>query len=234
MTRSEYLAKIRQYLYDPDGKVWTDDELDRMLDEAVRTFCSDTGMYRGRISLFADTSGRVRMPRNYISLVAGWNPERELKTISVNALNAERGDYISAEGMADYIYEDLDSGGTLRLCPNPNGRQDLRVLQPWYPYGIPNLPGYGIPVNVEDRGIPFLIHHYIPAGDLVYIRVEELERIADHMSVIYHVLYQAFLSDGDFQDESRAQGYHQIYKSRIARLNQLRTVQSIRKRSNFY
>lgn len=234
MKLETYLKKIRQHLYDPDGKVWTDDELERMLEEAGRTFCADTGMYRGRISLLADSSGRVRMPRNYISLVAGWNSEREMKSLSVNALNAERGDYIFAEGMADYIYEDLDSGGTLRLCPNPNGRQDLRVLRPWYPYGIPNLPGYGIPVNAEDRGIPYQIYHYRPAGDLVYIRVEELERIADYMSIVYHVLYQAYLSDGDFQDESRSQGYYQIYKSRIGRLNQLRTVQSIRKRSNFY
>ena len=234
MTRSEYLAKIRLYLYDPDGKVWTDAELLQMLDEAVRSFCADSGIYRGRISILTDADGRVKMPGDYISLVAGWNTERELQPVSVNALNAERGDYITAEGMADYIYEDLDSGGTLRLCPNPNGLQDVRVLQPWYQYGVPNLPGYGIPVRTDNYGIPVIIYRYRPAGDLVYIRVESLERVADYMSVIYHVLYQAFLSDGDFHDESRSQGFYQIYQSRLGRLNQLRTVPAVRKRSNFF
>ena len=234
MTISEYLSRIRRYLYDPEGDVWSDDELLLLLDEAVRCFCADTGLYRGNVTILTDCSGRAKMPRNYISLVACWNPEREIKPVSVTALNAERGDYSVAEGMADYAYEDLDSEGTLGFCPNPHRLQHVRVRHPWSAYGIPNLPRYGIPAETETYGIPRIIYRYIPAGDVVYIRVEELEQIADYMSVIYHVLYQAYLSDGDFQDESRAQGYHQIYQSRIARLNQLRTVPVIRKRSNFY
>lgn len=234
MTISEYLSRIRRYLYDPEGEVWSDDELLLLLDEAVRCFCADTGLYRGCISILTDNCGRVKMPRNYISLIAGWNPERSMKTVSVDVLDCARSDYIIAEGMADYIYEDLDSGGTLRLCPNPNRRQNIRVYKPGGPYGIPVLSGYGIPFKAETYGIPVLICRFISAGDLVYIRVESPERIADYMSIICHVLYQAYLSDGDFQDENRAQGYYQIYKSRIDRLNQLRTVPAIRKRSNFY
>lgn len=234
MTRSEYLAKIRLYLYDPKGKVWTDEELHPMLDEAVRCFCADTMLYRGRITILTDECGRVKMPENYIGLAASWNPERAMKQVSVKVLNAERGDYISAEGMADYIYEDLDPGGKLRLCPNPNRLQQIRTFHPSEPYGVMNLPGYGVPVKTETYGIPKVIYRFIPAGDLVYIRVEELEQIADYMSVIYHVLYQAYLSDGDFQDESRALGFYQIYKNRTARLNQLKNVPAIRKKSHFF
>ena len=234
MKLSEYLAKIRLYLYDPDGKVWTDDELLAMIDEAARCFCADTGLYRGCVSILTDDCGRVKMPGNYIRLLAGWNPEYRMKTISVTALQAERPDYITAEDMADYIYEDLDDGGTLRVCPNPNRQQNIRAYKMWYPYGVPVLPRRGVPVKTESYGIPRIIYRFIPAGELVYIRVENLDRIADYMSVIYHVLYQAFLSDGDFQDEKRAQGYYQIYRNRIARLTQLRTVRTVRKRSHFF
>jgi hypothetical protein len=84
-------------------------------------------------------------------------------------------------------------------------------------------------------GLPRKIYKFRKAGDLVYIRTEEADRISDHRAVICGAMYLAYLSDGEFQDLEKAKLYQGLYRQRIARLTQVRQKNAdVRRRGRFY
>ena len=106
---------------------------------------------------------------------------------------------------------------------------------PYYPYGIPAAPSYGIPTRTEDYGIPLKVCKFTKAGDVVFIRSERAENIPDYMALVYHVLYQAYNVDSDFSSPEKASLYNTQYRNRIARFGQMKSGNSsIRKRGKFY
>ena len=73
MKISELIYRIREYLHDPDGKIWDDSELAEMIDRAAENYSSDTGIFRGHFNFVVDSDGGCNLPKNYIGFVAGWN-----------------------------------------------------------------------------------------------------------------------------------------------------------------
>ena len=73
MKQTEYLARIREFLHDPEGKIWTNEELSDMLASAADTYCEDTGIFRGNFNFLVDASGVFQLPPAYLALVAAWN-----------------------------------------------------------------------------------------------------------------------------------------------------------------
>lgn len=236
MKISELIYRIREYLHDPDGKIWDDSELAEMIDRAAENYSSDTGIFRGHFNFVVDSDGGCNLPKNYIGFVAGWNDKGyHIENISVGELNRFYEQYTATDGDAEFVFEDLDDIGRFRFCPNPFKRQNITVYVPYYPYGIPAAPSYGIPTRTEDYGIPLKVCKFTKAGDVVFIRSERAENIPDYMALVYHVLYQAYNVDSDFSSPEKASLYNTQYRNRIARFGQMKSGNSsIRKRGKFY
>ncbi len=236
MLRTELIRKIRDWLRDAKGVVWKDSELSAMLDRAAEAWSADTGAYKGRFNIVVSVDGSCELPANYVAFLAGWNVKTQrIEAMSSAELARRHGDYSVRSGLPEYVYEELDSSGRLRFSPNPYEKQSIRVLAPCYPYGIPVLPAYGIPVNTVDYGIPKEIYRFTNVGDVVYIRTESPEKISDPLALVYHVLGQAYDVDSDFADSRKALFFQSQYRARAARFGQVRSANAgARKRGNFF
>ena len=236
MQTAEYIKLIRAFLHDPDGKVFDDDELTGMLNTAAEAYCKDTGLYRGTFSFLVNEDGTGKAPDDYIEFVAGWNQEgRHIEMISSDELREQYGPYLSVKGTAQFIYEDFDSIGGFRLCPNPYDFQNLVLYVPASPYGIMIFSGYGTPAVRDGYGIPIAMRKHDSVGDASYVRSVGAEQIHDYMAVAYHAAYQAYTIDSDFQDLNKAQLYYSQYRGRVARTAQItHTSPRIRREGKFY
>ena len=236
MLRSEYIQKIRLFLRDTKGKIFEDAELLSMLDKAARNYSADTGAYRGKFTFIVSSDRVCTLPGNYLGFLAGWNGDgRHVEPISCNELYRYYGNYSVVSGEPEFVYENIDSIGTFRLCPNPYIQQNLRIYQPYFPYGLVVCANYGIPLWCNDYGIPHKIYRYKNCGEAVYVRLEEAEKISDYMALIYNVLYQAYSVDSEFQNLSKAELYNTQYKKRIARFGQVKNnLATVRRRGKFF
>ena len=353
MERAELKMRIREYLHDPEGKIWGDPELEEMLEAAARSYCLDTEIFRGVFNLDVNAEGVCKVPKDYLGFLAGWN-EKGYRIERAGAEEVKRyyPDYTKVSGAAEFAYEGLNDIGYIRLCPNPyKGAESEVEYYPVFSYGIPQLSGGGegkrralylrvVPsmgqliqigmlltqitadgytrieeyvkdmtsgkteeaeerkegmtateqslvdivldllpdgefvfreegsengilyeggklfVELSDNvrvwypdesggpyglslygayGVPTRVRKFIKTGDIVYIRQEKAEKIEDHMSLIYHVLYQAYNADSDFSNGEKAELYRVQYRNRIARFGQMRpSNRSIGKRLKFY
>lgn len=235
MTEKEYLLRIREYLHDPGGKIWSDDELSKMLVQAAETYSKDTGIFRGKFHFMVNSDGVCMVPKNFLALVAGWNSlGSHIEAIPASELSRFYGNFSVVEGDAEYCYEDFGDIGKMRLCPNPYAKQDVKYYQP-ASFGLIPFSGYGIPAYGQDYGIPLVVNKFTPCGDAVYIRTEEFEKIPDYMALIYHVVYQAYTIDSDFQNTNKADLYYSQYKRRIAHFGQIKAmVSSVKNGGRYY
>ena len=236
MTEENYLKTIRAFLHDPDGQVFGDSELLKMLDTAAKTYCKDTALYRGNFPFFVNESGIGKLPDDFIEFLAGWNDEGfHIETTSTESLNDEYTNYITVKGHGKYIYEDLESIGQYRLCPNPHDLQNIVVFVSSSAYGITPFPGYGTPISRHGYGISADVRQYEFIGDAAYVRSVPIERIQDYMALVYHAVYQAYTIDSDFQDENKARLFYFQYRQRVARIgNVLRSTPRARSEGKFF
>lgn len=235
MIEQDYLFRIREYLHDPEGKNWNDEELRTMLHQAADTYSRDTGIFRGIFHFMVNKDGVCKLPKNFISFVAGWNAlGNHIEAVPVSELARFYGDYSTVEGEAQFCYEELGNIGEMRLCPNPYKKTNLKSYYP-VSFGMIPFSNYGTPRNGESYGIPQIIHKFKSPGNAVYIRTEEFDKIPDYMALIYYTVYQAFTAESDFYNASKADMYYSQYQMRIARFGQIKTsVTSIRRGGKFY
>ena len=236
MNERDYIRTIRAFLHDPEGKVFDDAELLKMLETAASTYCKDTALYRGAFSFFVDADGIGKLPDDYVEFVSAWSGEGyQIESISVSELADIYGNYISVQGGARFIYEDLDDIGKYRLCPNPFEKENVVSLVSEHPYGITPFPGYGTPVSRRGYGFSTNVRQYQFIGDAAYVRVVPIDRIQDYMALVYHAVYQAYAVDSYFQDENKARLFYSQYRLRVARTgNMLRSTPRIRSEAKFY
>ena len=236
MTAENYLKTIRAFLHDPDGEVFEDSELLKMLDTAARTYCKDTALYRGVFSFFVNDSGVGKLPDDYIEFVAAWNGEGfHVETASADDMSGEYGNYISVKGNPKFIYEELESIGKYHLCPNPYDLQHAVFYVPESQYGIMPFSGYGTPITGNGYGIPVFVRKSDFIGDASYVKYIPFDRIQDYMALVYHAVYQAYTIDSDFQDENKARLFFTQYRGRVARVgNVLRSTPKTRSEAKFY
>ncbi len=236
MHTEEYINLIRVFLHDPEGKVFDDAELTNMLETAAQTYCKDTALYRGTFSFLVDENGACEAPKDYIEFIAGWNEDgRHIEAISTDELREQYGPYLQIKGTANFIFEDFESIGGLRLCPNPYDLQHVVLFVPAEPYGIMLFDDYGTPVTRGGYGIPVTIRKYDNIGDASYVRSVPSNLIHDYMALVYHAVYQAYTIDSDFQDLDKAQLYYSQYRGRVAKTGQImRSVSRVRRDGKFF
>ena len=109
MKTAELIRRIREYLHDPEGKIWNDAELADMIDRAAENYSADTGIFRGHFNFVVDADGGCSLPKNYIGFVSGWTEKGyHIENVSVGELNRFYSNYIATEGDAEFVFEDLD------------------------------------------------------------------------------------------------------------------------------
>ena len=236
MQTSEYIELIRAFLHDPEGKVFDDAELTNMLEDAAHEYCKDTALYRGTFSFLVDENGTCKAPEDYLEFVAGWNQDgRHVEAISTDELREQYGPYLQVKGTANFIFEDFENIGYLRLCPNPYDLQHLVLYVPANPYGIMLFSGYGTPRTRGGYGIPVIIREHDNIGDASYVRSVAPESVHDYMALVYHAVYQAYGIDSDFQDLDKAQLYYSQYRGRVAKTGQImQSYSRVRQEGKFF
>ena len=236
MKKSQLIEKIRVFLRDTNGKIWSDQELSSFFDNAADAYSADTECFRSQFFFCVNADGICKLPENYLKFLAAWNDNgQKILSISVREIQRFLPDYTSVKGRPDFLYEEMDRIGTIRFSPNPYERQKVAEYSV-AGYGIPDhAKTYGIPDHGRSYGIPSSIRIFQKAGDLIYIRRENAENIRDYMALIYHALYQAYNNDSDFHDAEKAEFYKTQYQRRIARFGQMKPANiSIRKHRKFY
>ena len=213
---------MREYLHDPDGKVWDEKELTDFLNDAAGQYCRDTGSFRATISIQVDANGVMKAPNDYLEWVAGWNSlDQKIEAVTLDVVADWYGDFMTVKGHPRFIYEDVDSIGSFRLCPIPEGGEGsitIVVIGQGTPvastYGIPKAASYGVATKFHGTGSS--------AGEMVYVKSESVEKIVDYMAIIYLSISMAYDVDSDFQDNRKSAMYYEQYKNRIARFGQIR------------
>lgn len=158
MTEAEVIQESRMWLRDPDGEVWSEDQMRRWVQKAVRKYSEDSGIFHGSVLLFPDALGRCKYPADYIYTLSACNARHELlELISLTELRRFYSDYRTVKGLPQYIYEELNEPGYCRLCPNPGAVYTQESAYPVWEsgeidhYGI-GLDRYGVSLNPERYG----------------------------------------------------------------------------------
>lgn len=215
MNKAYFLRKLRLFLADPDGKVWNDTELSRLLDASLEKYCLDSGFSTGVFDFFHDSNGLYYYPEDFGRYLTGWNETgEEILPSTSRELFIRRGMNSNLPGSAQYIYDDLGNHGEFILYPNPAQNQTVTVLRQENFYGEVIDDGFGVYIT-SDYGTTFDVIKFEYYGTIYYRKICKYEEVKDYMSVISYALHLAYNSDSDFANADMASYWKSIYQSRI-------------------
>lgn len=222
MNRKNFISLVRNYLYDTDSLVWRDDELLEMTEHAVKAYSEDTRFFHSQIDFVPEKDGTYLYPENFICFNVGWNSEgANIRAVSSDEINYYFPDPLSIKGVPDFIFDDISTRGSFRLCPDPSLMQQINE-NVCDDYGVLYDDNYGTVKDSRQYGVLYSITSYNFAGDMMYSRYAEFEEIGDYLALLYHVLFQAFDVDSDFFDADKADYYKKMYKNRVSMFNQVK------------
>lgn len=227
MERKGLIDMIRYYLYDTAGQIWKDREINRMIDNAVKAYSEDTGIYHAQADFVPDVFGNYYYPDDFIHFQCGWNVQQGTVSASCShEIEYHFSDPLTVKGVPEFIYDDLNddlyNNRQYRLCPVPENMQNVAVSI----YGYGDLAdddgNYGVIDNLSDYGVFSGIVSYDFAGDMMYSRYASYSEVKDYTALMYHVLFQAFNMDTDFTDPDKAGYFKSMYENRIAMFKQVK------------
>lgn len=133
MEQNQLLSVVRRYLNDKSSLVWKDEELLRMIHTAVKCYSEDTGCFHGKFDFCPDANGFYSYPEDYICFQVGWNKEEHnVQAICSHELQRFYSDSLFVKGLPKFIFDDLDTNGQYRLCPNPIELQNIQIADSDY------------------------------------------------------------------------------------------------------
>ena len=209
------VAKLRLFLADPAEKIWSDLELKKLLEEAVKKYSVDSCAFVGTFDVVPDENGNYIYPDDFIGLIIGWNQNhKEIMSVTSTELFEKQHFTSDHSGAAKYLYADLTRNGEYKLYPVPENNQNVTatVIDPFYgevetdDFGVLDTPGYGT---------TFSITEYEFAGDCVYYRYAKIDEVQDYMALIYYAMYLAYSNMSELKNISKADFYLQNYKYRL-------------------
>lgn len=233
MDKRNFLLMVRNYLYDTSSLVWNDSELLQMTENAVKAYSEDTKFFHSQADFVPEKDGTYIYPDDFICFNAGWNSDSvSVKAVSSYELEYYFPDPMNIKGLPEFIYDDISDKKQFRLCPDPVNMQN--VTEQVYDYGVLQDGDYGTVKNAVEYGVVYSVINYEFVGDMMYSRYASFEEIRDYMALIYHVLFQAFDTDAEFSDHSKAAYYKSMYKSRVAMFNQVKYKHNGRSAANHF
>lgn len=219
MTKSEIIQRARAFLGDISEKSWSDGELGKMVDSAVRRYCEDSELFRSRTDFYPDIDGNYKYPSDFIKFQAGWNASsNHVSAGTATNISGVYDDYINIKGEAEYIYDEISKRGYYKLCPNPVDLQAVTVDGfLGSDYGTSADDEYGEYIDAA-YGVILSVTNYTFAGDMAYISYASESEIKDYMALVYAVASMAFNTDADFSDADKGEFYKRLYRQRVGML----------------
>lgn len=235
MNKEEYINKLRMYLADPQGVIWSDTELSAIIDDAFKQYCIDSGMFVGRFDFFPDKNGQYTYPEDYASFVIGWNKKgEEIKAADSITLFDKQRRNLYRSGDAEYIYSDQSETGKFALYPTPGNKQNVKSAEMSSIYGEINGSGYGTYIT-EEYGITQNVNIFDFAGDFYYNKIGSLKDVKDYMAVIFGAMHIAYNADSDLGNADTALFWKNQYKNRINAFGRIKNQNNGKSRTiNFY
>jgi hypothetical protein len=216
MDKNGYLHKLRLFLADPDGKIWNDEELYTILEDALTKYCMDTGYFSGCFSFVPDKDGQYSYPDNFVSFMNGWNIAGQVITqTTAKDLFDRSGRNFSVPGNVEYIYDDRSGYGRFMLYPFPGNMQNRKNISVDSYYGEVITDDYGVFAD-ENYGVTTDINIADYAGDICYRKTGQFEDIKDYMAIIYYAMSLAYSADSEFGNSEAASYWLGIYHNRVS------------------
>jgi hypothetical protein len=217
MNKSEMLSLLRFYLADPIGKIWNDDLLNDILDQALEQYSIDSGAFTGRFDFFPDENGIYHYPEDFVSFLIGWSPSgKEITPGSAAELFRRQGFKLNKKGEPQNIFDDQSNKGNFELYPCPEQNTVTMDFEPFYGEILNEL--YGVFAD-ENYGITATLTEFDFAGDIFYRRKGKFEEVKDHNAVIYYALFLAYNSDTDMSNADNSAIWRERYIDRINRFS---------------
>lgn len=216
MDKNGFLKKLRLFLADKDQKIWNDDELAVLLDEALMQYCIDSGCFTGSFDFGQDSNGVYHYPDDFASFMIGWNAQgQEITPATAKELFVRSYCDSKCTGEAEYIYDDLDSHGCFSLYPDPSKSHKRKDVTVTSPYGEISDNDYGVFLT-EDYGTTLTVDVFDFAGRIFYRKIGKYENIKDYMAVIYYAMSLAYSVDSDLANAEMSAYWKKMYKTRLS------------------
>jgi hypothetical protein len=221
MNKAGYLKKMRLFLADPDGKIWSDTELYTLIDEALKQYCIDAGVFTGSFDLCPDSNGVYHYPDDFGKFLTGWNVQGdEITPSTARELFVRSHNSSDRTGDVRYIYDDLSAYGDFAVYPLPVNMQNIHhitITPEWgeiynSDYGVFVSDGYGTTENIDA---------FDYSGTIYYRKKGNCEDVKDYMAVICYALSAAYRADSDLANSDLSQYWKNIYKTRLAKLSRI-------------
>lgn len=232
MEKREYLNKLRRYLSDPFGKIWDDDHLNDILEESLRRYCYDSGIFSGRLDFYPDESGVYHYPEDFLRFKVGFNCNgREIVPVTGRELFIRSG-WSNKVGDPEYIYDDISDTGEFCLYPVPDGRQNHEDLKIEPFQGEVENGEFG--VFQDGYGTTLEMNSFDFAGEIYYVKQGDFSDVKDHNGVLYYALYLSYNSDMDFGNADMARIWLQRYRSRLGAFTKIDHINKGKLRKGSY
>lgn len=216
MDKQDFLSIFRRYLSDPEKRIWSDDELDLLLDDARKQYCIDSALFTGKFFFAPDADGVYHYPEDYGSFLIGWDKAgREIIPSSAAELFDKQGRAADLKGNARFIYDDHSSNGNFMLYPKPSDNQHFKLLESEDFYGEVTDDAFGV-LLTDEFGTTLDIESFDYEGVIYYRRICDYEEIKDYMGVICYALHLAYNTNTDVGSAETATAWRQQYKLRIS------------------
>jgi hypothetical protein len=233
MKKQEMLGQLRLFLADPIGKIWDDELLNDILNDALKQYCIDTGCLTGRFDFYPDKDGQYNYPDNFASFISGWNKAgKQILPTTAAELFSRQHRKEQLAGDAQYIYDDQKQYGQFELYPCPT--QQVSDVTIDGNFGEISDSEYGVFLN-EDYGTTISMISFDYAGEIFYNRIGDFEEIKDYFGVICYALYLAYNTDMDMGNADNAAIWKARYLSRLSGYYAIKQNNTgITRTSNFY
>jgi hypothetical protein len=216
MDKKGYLHKLRLFLADPDGKIWKDEELYSILEDALKKYGKDSGFFTGSFSFIPDRAGNYSYPENFAGFMVGWNITGQVITqTTAKDLFDRSGRNFSVKGNVDFIYDDRSGYGNFMVYPAPDNMQNRRNISFSSDFGEVSTDDYGV-FNDENYGVTADMYIADYAGEIYYRKTGNFEDVKDYMAVIYYAMHLAYSADSEFGNSDMAAYWLGMYRERLA------------------
>lgn len=222
MTYENIVKKLRMFLADDKMIIWSDEDLQLFIEEAIRQYSMDCGFFCRSFSFHPESNGIYKVPDDFSKLLIAWNDQgHEITITNTVFFDGRQYEKNLSAGPVRYIYSDLSSSGDYKLLPEIANSQNLEYAVFSDIYGEVEDNQFGV-FEDDKFGISCDIFEYDFVGDAVYQRIANIEEIKDYMPIIYYAMSIAYSGDYEYSNAQMAEIYLARYKQRIAAYDTVR------------
>lgn len=235
MNKAEFINKLRMYLADKESRIWSDDELNHFIDEAIKKYSADSKAFTAHVDFAPDKNGRYVLPDDCAGIMVSWNDKGEtIIPSSGNEIYLRSMKNACNQGSAEYIFNDYSNHNGIAFSPDPAESQDVVIYKHDSASGEVVTDEYGVLLD-NQYGVSTEIKSFNYAGVIYYNRTARCEEIRDYMAVIYYALSLAYSVDTELSNQETALFWQTQYQQRVCAFGRILKLNSgTSSTGNFY